>query len=442
MLSLKTKRSILAVAAGVSAVALALTGCSSGGGTGTGASATSKQTISFLIDNSDANVKLAKGLIADYAKIAPKVTVKLETRPAGSDGDNLIKTRLSTGTMNDVFFYNSGSLFQALAPEKNLVDLTNQPFVANTDPGFKTVVTSNNKVYGAPAGTAMGGAILYNKKVYADLGLTVPKTWDDFIANSQKIKAAGKIPIIQTYKDTWTSQLFVLGDFANVTAAEPNWAKDYTANKAKYATDPIAAAGFNHLEQVHSLGLLNKDFGSATFDQGLKMLATGQGAQYPMLTFAVSTIIANYPDNAKDIGVFAIPGTDASKNILTTWEPAAVYIPKTTKHLAAAEGFVNFIASTKGCDSQTKSSGITGPYLVKGCDLPADVPTYVADMLPYFQAAGGTSPALEFVSPIKGPSLEQITVAVGSGITPAAKGAAQYDNDVKKQAQQLGISGW
>ena len=37
---------------------------------------------------------------------------------------------------------------------------------------------------------------------------------------------------------------------------------------------------------------------------------------------------------------------------------------------------------------------------------------------------------------------EQITVAVGSGITAPADGASQYDEDVKKQAQQLGLPGW
>jgi len=31
---------------------------------------------------------------------------------------------------------------------------------------------------------------------------------------------------------------------------------------------------------------------------------------------------------------------------------------------------------------------------------------------------------------------------VGSGITSAADGAKRYDDDVKKQAQQLGLAGW
>ena len=56
--------------------------------------------------------------------------------------------------------------------------------------------------------------------------------------------------------------------------------------------------------------------------------------------------------------------------------------------------------------------------------------------------AGNVTPALEFLSPIKGPNLEKLTVEVGSGITSAADGAKRYDQDVKKQAQQLGLEGW
>ena len=53
---------------------------------------------------------------------------------------------------------------------------------------------------------------MYNKKVYESLGLEVPTNWSEFVANNEKIKADGKVtPVLQTYGDTWTSQLFVLG---------------------------------------------------------------------------------------------------------------------------------------------------------------------------------------------------------------------------------------
>ena len=44
--------------------------------------------------------------------------------------------------------------------------------------------------------------------------------------------------------------------------------------------------------------------------------------------------------------------------------------------------------------------------------------------------------------PVKGPALEQITVEIGSGIRSPLDGAKLYDEDVRKQALQLGLPGW
>ena len=53
----------------------------------------------------------------------------MDNQPGGTEGDNLMKTKLATGEMADVFHYNSGSLFQALNPDQNLVPLTDEPWV-------------------------------------------------------------------------------------------------------------------------------------------------------------------------------------------------------------------------------------------------------------------------------------------------------------------------
>jgi raffinose/stachyose/melibiose transport system substrate-binding protein len=303
-------------------------------------------------------------------------------------------------------------------------------------------VSANNQVYGAPFGGSTGGGILYNKKIFDQLGLKVPKTWDEFMANNAKIKAKGIAPVVQTYQDTWTSQLLMLADFHNIASQDPDWASKYTSNQAKFAQAP-GLESFQRLEQVHKAGYENKDYRSAKYEQGLKELATGKGAQYPMLTFAVSVLAANYPKQIKDIGFFAQPGDDAGKNGLTLWMPGAIYIPKTTEgaKLDAAKKLVAFVTSPEGCDVQNKALPPAGPYVTKGCTLPDNVPPAIKDVQPYVDR-GDVTPALEFLSPVKGPALEQITVEVGSGLRSAAAGAALYDQDVKKQAQQLGLKGW
>lgn len=398
-------------------------------------------TLSFLVDNSPDSVAAAEALVAAYAGKAPDVTIEIEQRPGGGEGDNIVKTRLATGEMSDIFFYNSGSLLQALKPGSTLADLTDLPAQAKISPEYKSVVSAEGKVYGVPLGTALAGGIFYNRKIYSELGLSVPKTWADFMANNAKIKAAGKVAVAQTYRDTWTSQLFVLSDYYNLQTEVPNFAADYTANKVKYATTPAAIKGFERLKEVHDAGFLNEDFGAASYDDGLRMVATGEAAHYPMLSFAIGALKQNYPDKLADVGFFAQPGDDAAKNGLTVWMPQAVYAPASGVNLDEAKKFLDFVGSVEGCKVLMGVNTVQGPSLIDGCDLPTDVPAAVTDMLPYFEQKK-TAPALEFLSPIKGPSLEQITVEVGSGMRQPADAAAVYDEDVRKQAQQLGLPNW
>lgn len=442
-MTLNSKRRATALIVGVAVSSLTLAAC--GGDDGGGANEDGSVTLSFLVDNSETSVALGEGLAEAFTAENPDITVEVETRPQGSDGDNVVKTRLSTGDMTDVFMYNSGSLFQALNPAETMVPLEGD-YVDSLADAFVDSVSADGNVYGVPFGTFMGGGILYHIPTYEELGLEVPTTWDQFMENNQAIKDAGKVPVIQTYgaESTWTSQLLVLADFHNVAQDEPDFAEQYTAGDAKFADTPAALRGFEHIQEVNEAGLTNPDFASANMPDGMRMVATGEGVHYPMLTFALSEVAANYPENLDDIGLFAVPGDDASANGLTVWSPGAAYIPATTEgaKLEAAREFVAFIASPQGCDAAIEATPPQGPMAVEGCELPEDVPQVVKDIQAYVDTEGATTPALEFLSPIKGPALEQILVEVGSGIRPAEDAAALYDEDAKKQAQQLGIEGW
>ena len=289
----------------------------------------------------------------------------------------------------------------------------------------------------------MGGGILYNKKIFEANGLSVPTSWAEFEANNEKLKAAGVAPVGATWggTDTWTSQLFVLADYCNVQMAVPDFAEKYTANEAHYSDTPAARKGFERLQEGFEKGWWQEDFGAATFDDGLNMLAEGTIAQYPMLSFPLGTIAENHPDKIQDIGFFGIPGDDAAKNCATIWMPAAIYIAKTSQNVEEAKKFLAFAASVEGTEAMSKAVAPAGPYVIKGSKLPADTLPAVLDIQKYLDD-GAAVPALEFLSPVKGPLLEQITVAVGSGLNTAEEAAALYDQDVEKQAKQLGLPGW
>lgn len=449
MTYIKSARRGVALVALAAAATLVASGCSAGSlgsSSGEGSGSAASTTITFLTGSTDTDVASAKSVIEAFEAANPGITVKNENRPAGSEGDNLVKTKLATGDMAEVFIYNNGSLLQAIKPEQNLAPLDDQPWASQLDENFaNSSKGADGKIYGGPYGTAFGGGVMYNIPVYKKLGLEVPKTWDEFMANNKKIKDAGGVdPVEQTYGETWTSQLFVLGDYANVEAKDPNFAADYTANKAKYASTPAALAGFEHIQEVKDAGYLNKDFASAKLNDGVKAVADGSAAHYPQLGGSAANIETLAPGKSKDVGFFALPGDDAATNNLTVWPgTSAMYIPKAVEgdKLEAAKKFIAFSATQQGCDANIKGAPPQGPFLSKECKLPTDVSQVAKDTQAYFDA-GKASPALEFKSPIKGPNLEQICIQVGTGQEDAKKAAELYDQDVKKQAQQLGLPGW
>jgi raffinose/stachyose/melibiose transport system substrate-binding protein len=426
-----------AAAAATAVPLLVLAGCSSTG------AADGTTEITFLTSNDAPNPETAEALAEAFEAEHPDVSVTVEIRPGGTEGDNLVKTRLSTGEMADVFYYNSGSLLQALNPDSSLVDLGDQDWVGSLTEEFVPVVSTDNGTYGAPLGAAFAGGVVYNRAVYEELGLTVPETWDEFMANNEKIAAEGDgiAPVVQTYGETWTSQLFVLGDFANVLAIDPEWAEQYTAHQRSYAEEP-ALLGFQHQQQVAEAGHFNEDFPSATFADGARMVAGGEGAHYPMLSSVIQTILQDTPDAVDDIGFFALPAEEAGNTRATIWQPNALYVPRSTEgaELEAAKELVAFVNSDAGCEIQNELLVPAGPY-AGTCELPDDAPPLLDDIQAYFDE-GRTANALEFLSPVKGPNLEKVTVEVGSGIRSAEDAAAFYDQDVENQAKQLGLEGW
>ena len=396
-------------------------------------------TLTYLVDDTEATQARAAALTEAYTALHPNVTFEIETRLGGTDGDNIVKTRLSTGEMTDIFWYNSGSLLQALNPAESLVDVSGEPWIANINESYLPTVSAGDKIFGAPSETAMGGGILYNKKVYADLGLSVPTTWAEFAANNEKIKAADIAPVAATFGDTWTSQLFVLADYFNVQTAVPDFAEKYTTNEAHYATRlprwPASSASRRRTTRAGGRRTSPRPSSTAVSRPSPKArppttrCSRSCSARSPRTSPIRSTTSGSSPSRvtaptARRSGCRR-PHTSPRPRSTPTW-------PRTSSASSRR---------SRAPKSLTSAIAPSGPYVINGSSLPADVLPAVKDIQTYLEA-NATAPALEFLSPVKGPALEQLTVAVGTGQYSAEEAAALYDQDVEKAAKQLGLPGW
>ncbi|MBQ9065554.1 MAG: carbohydrate ABC transporter substrate-binding protein [Blautia sp.] len=373
--------------------------------------------------------------VMEAATEALGMEFQVEINPGGSEGDNIIKTRVASNDLPDFLCYNSGSKLYDLNPSRAFLDISDWDMVEKFDDAFLSSVTIDGAVYGAPQSSTQAGAVIYYKPDYEELGLEVPHTWDEFVANCQALADAGKTPIYFTGGETWATQVLFLGDYYNVAAAEPDFAENYTNGTAKYASTPAALRSWTKYEDL--VDFLNADKSAATVSDGNLAIAYGDATHWFILTQQLPMIIAE-ADNPDDIGVFGVPGDDADNHGLTVWEPMSFYVNKDSENIDAVHAFLDFYYSEEALDLYFETYGANGPSCIKGYELPESVCNAVrVDMQAYFDE-GKNTPALEYVSPIKGTTCEQLTTAVGLGQMSGEEAAAAYDDDCKKSAVQLG----
>ena len=228
-----------------SALALVVTGCSVGsvGSSGGDASGSGEATtISVLYSTGTANDALMKALGDGFTAANPNIKITFETQPGGTEGDNLVKTSSPPARWPTSSTTTPARCSRRSNPTRTW-STSDRRAVRST--AHRRVQAGGDRrtaaVRRARRGTSMGGGVLYNKKIYADLGLTVPTTWAEFMANNEKIKAAGKVapvdPDLRRHLDLAALRARRL---LQRPGRDPDLAEDYTANKAKYADEPAA----------------------------------------------------------------------------------------------------------------------------------------------------------------------------------------------------------
>lgn len=388
---------------------------------------------------------LNDGVRRQMSVFAEKYNVDFQTEQLSDDQwYTSVLARAATGELNGLVEFHSGANLNSISPAQNFQSVDGEDFLNNLEDIYLKSVTFDGKAYGVPIMPVYAGGIAYNKKIYDQLGLSVPKTWDDFLKNCTAIKTAGITPVIGSFEVTSTAQMFWLTDFYNVHTAYPQFEADYTANKVRLKELPVYVKSFQKMLDVVKNGYYNTDYLSTNRDIALEMLAEGKGAHYSVLTRELVNVIAkNYPEYIDDIGFFATPGDDADKTGITVWMPHSWYIAKNTdaQMTQACKLWMDFVTTQEGLAPYFEAQPLAGPVMVKNISYPSDMADCVSDAISYYDA-GNWYPAQEFVTPIKGTSVTNICVEVGMGSLTAEEAAQKIDDDNAKVALQLGLPGW
>ena len=392
-------------------------------------------TLTFQID-SDMSLD---GFMAVAALAEEKLGIRIEyeMRVGGTEGDNIVKTRLASGDMADICGYNSGSLLNALHPEDYFADLSGYAWTDRLTGDYRSCVTSGGALFGIPMTSMQAGAVVYSRTLYEKYHLEVPGTWEAFIANCNVLKEAGEIPVIGAFGDTWTSQVLFLGDYFNLLSRAPDFTRAFEAGEAKYATTPSALRSFEKYADL--IGLYNEDYLATTYDDAVEMLAEGKGGHWFILTQCLSNVYSLYGAEAVDsLGIFGVPADEGDAG-LVVWMPTSMYANRNSENLDTVLRFFEFYLSDEALDAFVAAQPPDGPFCVKDYQAPrAGYRAVEEDMQAYFDA-GLTHMAMEFETAVKGANCMGICVEAASGQINAEEAARMYDEDCLKQAIQLGL---
>ena len=131
----------------------------------------------------------------------------------------------------------------------------------------------------------------------------------------------------------------MLADFANVAAQDPELGRASTPPTSASTPTSRPCRASRTSRDAFEAGYFNKDFASAKYDDGIKAVATGTAAHYPMLTSAIAAINAELSRTTSTTSASSPcrPRTPANTR-MTVWLPNAALHPEDDRGRQAGGG--------------------------------------------------------------------------------------------------------
>ncbi|MBE2266656.1 MAG: extracellular solute-binding protein, partial [Anaerolinea sp.] len=172
-------------------------------------------TLRVLVHQNPPMVEFMEAFNEQFQANHPEIVVDMSVVNA-NDLSTVTQTRLSANDIDviDMFGFANGVQpymnnvdppnWQQLADAGLLMDLTDQPFVANYDEAtIADAGTYNGRVYQVNLGRVSYSGIFYNADLFAANNVTVPTTWSELVTACQTFDAAGIPCMTAGGRDGW-----------------------------------------------------------------------------------------------------------------------------------------------------------------------------------------------------------------------------------------------
>ncbi len=247
--------------------------------------------LRVLIHQNPPMVEFMEQFNADFEAANPGITVDMSVVEA-SDLAISTQTRLTANDVDvvDIFGFSNAAqpymsdvtppAWQQLIEAGLLLDLTDQPFVANYDEASITDAGSfDGKVYSVNLGRVSYSGMFVNEDLLAEVGVDIPTTWDELVAACDTIKAAGNECMTVGGGDGWPVFVGSYGLIGSMFPDQEGLVEALWTGDARW-DDEERQELFNRY-QIYATEMLESGVTGLTHDAGPARYAAGDVAFMP-----------------------------------------------------------------------------------------------------------------------------------------------------------------
>ncbi|NOU77478.1 extracellular solute-binding protein [Paenibacillus sp. LMG 31459] len=388
------KRTLLGTVSLVTMLSLALGGCGNSGSNSSnqsaGPDANSKPaapSTSTVEDDKPVTLKMLHFMEAEagptlkevnkrFHEKYPNIKIEYENAPV-DQYQTLIRTRFASGDAPDLLGVFPGTWKEQFVQSGYLMDLSDRPWVARLQEGAKNMESQDGKVYALPLDQNAIG-VIYNKKIFSDLSLSIPQNWDEFLALCDNLKAEKITPLAIGNKDLWVTQLipYAMAPTA-IYRDNPNFDQEMYDGKAVFA-DSTWTKMMQDYVMLDQKGYFNKGVLGTSYDQMVQLMATGKAGMMVMGSWALSAVLAVNPD--VDLGMFPLPyAAEGEKVLVSSAIALGIGAYAKTEHPEEVKKYIDFWAEPENNELLLKQAQAFPVFT----DVNPDLGATLKELLPY-----------------------------------------------------------
>ncbi|WP_406709913.1 ABC transporter substrate-binding protein [Trueperella pyogenes] len=347
-----------------------------------GCSTHSREDIRFTFSKREA-IDFMQNVVNEYNSSQDRYNVKLDT-----SGVDVVSASFVRGNPPDLMLANYNFEVARFVERCALSDLSDTAAAKAADLAtFGPLMAQYGKCAGQISAlpySIMSSAVIYNKDIFAEHGLTVPHTWSELLDVANRLRAAGIDPFYATFKDEWTVGQ---GWFDYAIGGSIDVGKFFDKlHEAGDRVGPQSAASFQDLaapmEKMLKLSVYaNRDAAARSYGDGNLAIAQGKAAMYLQGPWAFSEIAKSAPE--LNLGTFPLPMTEDPKDLAVRVNiDLALMVPADAENPKGARDFLEYLYQPHIIHAYNASQ--LGFTPIVGAAAPED--PRVAGMIPYYDA--------------------------------------------------------